>query len=651
MINLEYIYPKPDKYLLILKDGKESILNEAREVISKKLFANRVKDRSVMIDFMALEIIDIDNDFKINNEMVNLFKNSNNIENNWLRWSLALQRDAKDLNLVNSGIEIPSRAEMQAMFRHKTAFAKTNGIDLRKPPLPILYYKLYKILKDEQHGTFNKYYEKLNTIPKNFQKIIALKSINSKNQLEFYIDIIREYDKENLTTKGLNFLLSIDYSYLEMFNQYDLDIIRLINPNVLHSDEQIFKLIEYATIDKELIPLLKGFSKIAPGSFLKSIDPRESIEDQIAMGGRIYEKDGKTYIDDGNETLRIYSPDQALIKIHNEYLDVKMSPKLNDRLKEFNYTLEKSNIPIINGNFEDYTFETHPLLVKDPITNKEIFNSELLVRGMIDKDCTSTFKGNHLLGWELIEQLVAYPEDNAYVVIKDPKGSEIASMYLTKVQDSIIIDSIQYMKDLRIIEERISYHLNDDEDMNDNIENHYHHSLFEVIKEWAYQCSSYKDSTIAPRKIYLGEGEDGLRLTKTMRDEISINIKDFSKFGKSKGKEKNFLTEITTPHQNSVYNDFDGGKTRLLYTNDPRLLIMKPVYNKMISNISKLPDFEKRKLNIDVSIKEMKKLEKERNNLGMKDYSIHGSIYQEEDSLNKDKVDDKFKNDSLFDIK
>lgn len=645
MIDLKVVYPKPIKFETILENDLEYLWDEAKELVSKEIFNNNIKNREIMIDFIALELIDEDN-LSLNHQVLEKFKNPKNIKNNWLKWSLTMMRDIKDINLVNSGIDPFSQVDMQKMFKHKQVFAKTYNINLREESLSIIYYKLFNVLKNVEHGSFNKYYDKFNSLPAGIKKLLALKDIESIKQLDFYIEVIRDFEKKHLNTQSLIFLFKLDFEYVELFNKYDVNLVKLLDHNILHSDKEIYKLIEYATNDKELMPLLRGFTKIAPGSFYKSIDPREAIEDQIATSGEEFEENGKQYLNDGDEILRIFTPDQALKKIFNEYMDVKYSPKLFSKNNDMKFTLEDLNIPLINGIYENYSFETYPLLTKDPITDEEIFNSEVLVRGMVDKDCTSSFKGNNSLGWELIEQLVAYPEDNAYVVIKDDKKNEIASMYVTKVQDSLIIDSIQYMKDLQ----KIEHNLNNPED----IKEHYHNSLLDVIREWAYQCSFYKDSSKAPMKIYLGEGDDGLRLTKSMRDEISIRLKDFSKIGRGKDKEKNFLTDIEIPHTNSIYNDFEGsqdqGNTRLLFTKDERLLSMKPVYETVMRNISNLPEYDEKKLEIDKIVKNFKKLNKNREEVGLDKYKIHNGIYLEEDSLKDSEIENRFENSKLFDI-
>lgn len=643
MLTIDNIYTKPEKILLLLKKNKMSLIEEAKQIVINDFFDGNINNKDLIIEFLAIDIIDVDNNYKISKDRLSLYKNIDSIQNNWLKWSLTFNRDIRDIKLVNSGMNPFSQKEMSSFFNHKTLFAKKYNIDLKTEELDMLYYKLYKVLGNEENGTFYKYYDNFKVLNDSILKNIYIKDLQSIEQLNFYLEAIKEFNKGNLNTKGLNSLLSMNYKYIEYFNSYDLNLIKLLNDKIIPSEKFIYKLIEFATKDTELIPLLKGFTKFSPGSFLKTIDPREDIEDQHRTDNtNITYKDDKPYIiQEEGEYMRLYeNPDDALKKIYNEYLDVKFSPKLSIKNDDFKFTLDKLNIPYIKGKFEDYSYETQPLLIRDN-DNSEIFNSEILVRGIIDKDCTTSFKDHYIMGWECIEQLCAYPEDNAYVIIKDPKGNDIASMYVTRAQDALIIDSIQYMKDLRSFAKIL--------DSNDSIENHYHKSLIPTIYQWTIDvCNANKGI----RKVYLGEGHDGLRLTDNMLDEVGIKIKKFSK--SAEGKEKNFLTDIIAPYSPGVYNDFEDSKNlRMIYTTDPRLLSLSKVYEHIVENVNKLPNNEKILEDLESIKKSMKKVNKLREEVGFDEkYNMQGGVYADSDDYSKFKeyVKNKFSNNGLYDI-
>ena len=100
-ITLKNIYPKPEKYKLFLeKDKLTKIWDEAKEKVAEKLFEKNTKNKEMLIDFIALEIIDVDDNYKISKERLEAFKDYNNISNSWLKWSLANKRDIKDINLI-----------------------------------------------------------------------------------------------------------------------------------------------------------------------------------------------------------------------------------------------------------------------------------------------------------------------------------------------------------------------------------------------------------------------------------------------------------------------------------------------------------------------------------------------------------------------
>lgn len=637
-LNIEQLYPKPEKLLLLLEKNKESLIKEAYEVVKEKMFNGNDKDKELIIEFIAIDIIDVDKNYEINEDRIEIFKNHNTINNNWLKWSLALGRDVKDIKLVNIGMEPFNMEELKKFHNHKTRFAKHYNIDLKETELDMLYYKLYKVLGKEEEGTFNKYYEKFKDLGDNVLKTIYLKDLNSIEQIDFYLESIREKEKGNLDTRGFNFLLAINYDYIEEFKKQDLNLIKLLNKNILPSENHIYKLIEYATNDKDLVSLLNGFTKLSPNSFLKTIDPREEIEDQNRYGGdEIVYKDGsdKPFViskDDGSY-MRIYTPDEALKKIYNEYLDLKYSPKVKIKDDEFRFNLDKLNIPYISGTHNDYSYETHALL-----TEQGYLNSSILIRGIIDKDCSSSFKDNYVMGYECIEQLAAYPEDNVYVVIKDPKNNDIASMYITRAQDALIIDSIQYTKNLQGLSE-------------EEVDRNFHKSLIPTIHKWAAEVC-LKDTSI--RKIYMGEGYDGLRLTESIRDQIGLPIRKFNKSAEEK--EKNFLIEIMTPYSPSVYNDFeDSKKQRLVYTTDPRLLTYKKVKEHIEANLDRLDENDSKEYRSQIKdiIKSMKKLDEKREEFGFEDkYNIQAGIFRDEDSLKskEDYIEEKYSNNSLFDL-
>jgi hypothetical protein len=86
------------------------------------------------------------------------FKDYNNISNSWLKWSLANKRDIKDINLINSGIEVFNGEDFDKFVKHKSQFSKTHNIDLKKEDLDLMYYKLYKLYGDSEYSTFDKEY-------------------------------------------------------------------------------------------------------------------------------------------------------------------------------------------------------------------------------------------------------------------------------------------------------------------------------------------------------------------------------------------------------------------------------------------------------------------------------------------------------------
>src|SRR5574344_1125236 len=101
-ISIEKIYPKPEKLLLLLEKNKEDVFKEAVEIVKEKFFNGEdVKDKKVLCEFLALEIINVDNEYAINEDRLEYFKDPKTINNNWLKWSLSLNRDVKDLNLAN----------------------------------------------------------------------------------------------------------------------------------------------------------------------------------------------------------------------------------------------------------------------------------------------------------------------------------------------------------------------------------------------------------------------------------------------------------------------------------------------------------------------------------------------------------------------
>lgn len=632
-LTIEQIYPKPEKILLLLQKNKESLIEEAKELVTKDFFNGNVANKDLLVEFLALEIIDVDKNYELSKERLEEFKNIDSIRNNWLKWSLSLNRDIKDINLVNSGITPFTQEELKKFFTHKSNFAKKYNIDLKEENLDMLYYKLYKVLGKEELGTFYKYYDKFKTLGESVLKILYVKDIQSLDQIDFYLEAIREKEKNNLDTRGFNFLLAINYKYIEEFKSQDLNLIKVLNKNLLPSEDYIYKMIEYATNDKDLISLLKAFTKFSPGSFLKTIDPREVIEDQARTSNtEITYQDDKAYIvNENSEYMRLYTPDQALKKLYNEFLDVKLSPKVKFKDDEFKFSLDKLNIPYLNGNFNDYSFETHALLTQDGL-----LNSGLLVRGIIDKDCSSSFKDNYIMGYECIEGLIAYPEDNVYVVIKDPKNNDIASMYVTRAQDSLIIDSIQYMKNLQGMS-------------NEEVESNFHKSLIPTIYAWATEVCK-EDKSL--RKIYMGEGYDGLRLTEPIRDQIGLPIRKFNKSHEEK--EKNYLIEITTPYAPSMYNDFeDSPKQRLVYTTDPRLLTYKKVKEHVENNISVLPNSEELLNDIKELTKSMKKLNEKREEFGFEDkFNMQQGFCRDEYSLKEkdDYIEEKYSNNSLYDV-
>ena len=142
---IEQVYPKPDKIKFLLEENKEELIEEAKKIVIKDFFNDNIKNKDLLVEFLAIDIIDVDNNFKINRERLEIFKETKNIKDNWLKWSLSLDRDIKDWNLVQSGIEPFSQLELKNFFTHKSSFAKKYNIDLKEKNIDMLYYKLYKV--------------------------------------------------------------------------------------------------------------------------------------------------------------------------------------------------------------------------------------------------------------------------------------------------------------------------------------------------------------------------------------------------------------------------------------------------------------------------------------------------------------------------
>lgn len=650
-LSLKEIYPKPEKYKLFLeKDGLQEIWDKAKEKVSKELFNGNSKNKNILIDFIALEIIDSDNNYKISNERLQSFKDIANISNDWLRWSLSNERDIKDFVLIASGIDVFKGDAFEKFVKHKLRFAKAQDIDIKTEEVDLMYYKLYKFHKDLEYSSFDKEYEFFKDLPETLKKVLYTKDIQSIEQLNFYKDVVDGNRNELLSMNASNFLLNIPYKYIEEFDKYGVDVKKLLDTRMFSSQTYMYKLIEYSTKDESLKLFLKGLSKISYGAFEQNIDPRITIEDQISsdyLGSNTevkYDENNKTYIRDmDGYKMRIYEDvNVALEKFHNDHIKAMNSDKFTFENEDFRFTLDKLNVPYVNGTFEAYTFETHAALIKSPTSGAEIFNSEILTEGFKRSDCSTPFKSNYLLGWEMIELVSLHPEDNVYVIFSDTKGKEIASMFVSKVNGDLVVDSVQYIQDLNLLKEKLN--------PGENIEDHYRTKIHELITMWACECISHPKG---PKTIFFGNGGDGdspkLRLTNKVANKIGAIIPD-----KTLDNEKmeRFLVVPQHPHTSTSALDYEGSVedevARVIISKDPRYLNYKEIKETIMANLERLPDsYDKKETiisNIEQVSKDYKKYNKERKSSGLGKFEIQEGIYTDSDSISKEYKEDKYSN-------
>ena len=653
-ITLKNIYPKPEKYKLFLeKDKLTKIWDEAKEKVAKKLFEENIKNKEMLIDFIALEIIDVDDNYKISKERLEAFKDYNNISNSWLKWSLANKRDIKDINLINSGIEVFNGEDFDKFVKHKSQFSKTHNIDLKKEDLDLMYYKLYKLYGNSEYSTFDKEYNYFKEFPEAIKKQLYIKDIDSKEQMSFYKEVLDNNKNGNLSTKATNFLLNVPYKYIEDFNKYNVDVKKLLDNRMFSSQDYVYKLLEYSTKDESLKLFLAGLSKVGFGMFEKNIDPRQDLEDQIAGTYMSYdfeikqnENNDPYIIDSDGYEMRIFDDvNLALEKFHNDYILAKNTDKFTFKNEDFRFTLDKLNIPYLHGELEGYKYETHAALIKSPISNDEIFNGEILTEGFKRNDCSNSFKSNYLMGWEMIELMAMHPEDNAYVILKDSKNNEIASMFVSKVNQDLIVDSIQYIKDLNLVKNR----LNSDE----NIEDHYHTKIHELVTMWATECVTHPKG---PKTIFFGNGGAGdspkLRLTNKVANKFGAIIPDETL---NNGKVENFLMAPSHPHVATACLDFEGSVedevARVLMSVNPRYLNYKSIRETIVENLKSLPDSYDKKEELLEYIKEITKdykdFNKDRKEKGFEKFEVQEGIFADYTTFSKEFKDKNFKNEDF----
>lgn len=650
-ITFKEIYPKPEKYKLFL-EKKElfKIWEKAKAKVIEEIFNGDNKNKDILISFISLEIIDVDNKNKISSDRLNNFKNIENISNQWLKWSLANSRDIKDMNLIASGIDVFNGENFNKFVKHKSQFAKTHKIDLKTQDLDLIYYTLYKLYHNLEYSAFDKEYNFFKDLPNGLKKNLFSKDLNSVEQLNFYKEVIEHNKNGYLTTKSMNFLLNVPYKYIEDFKAYDIDIKKLLDNRMFSSQDYVYKLIEYSTKDEELKPFLKGLSKIGFGMFEKNIDPREDLEDQeantyISYGSRVeIDEEGKPYIIDSDDyKMRIFDDvNLALEKFHNDYIKAKNSDKFTFNNEDFKFNLSKLNLPYLNGEIDGYSFETHAALIKSPITGDEIFNSEILTEGFKRNDCSNPFKSNYAMGWEMIELIALHPEDNAYVIMKDTKGNEIASMFVSKVNNDIVIDSIQYIKDLNLVKNRLKE--------GEKLEDNYHTKIHDLLTIWACECIT---SPKGPDTIFFGNGGNGdnprLRLTNKVADKIGAIIPDKTL---DNGKVNNFLVVPQYPHTSTVGLDYEGTVedevARVMMTKNPRYLNYKDIKETILDNLKNLPDnYDKKEplINYIKEIsKEYKEFNKNRKNNNLDKFEVQEGIFTDYDTYSKEYKEENFGN-------